>query len=495
MTTDSKRIAELELIKNRKFTATGAISTGNRVGLLDDGTVEVLPNTADQTQSGGSGIVFESGDDTRSVCSVYEPVQNKVVVAYVTWSGSIGTGKCVIGTVSGSTISFSSPIVWDTNVHPGASGDREIDICYDSNSQCIAIVYKVSPNTYVIAGTVSGNTISFGTRASAGIIGYSSRIAFYPPTDQIVITYSDSAAGNSALTRAGTISGTTISFPGPETNLGGTDIYTSDLEYDPYTQKLIFAHGGNGASTCHILRVSSNTVISDNSNQFANIGYHISVAIDTKNNAFIIAYKLSTDSKFYVRVGTISGTTITLGDPVLIHNRIKGSDMSAIFDSFINKIVISYSTEHPPWSGTVIEGEVSAGGTVATNTITFGSEFIFHNKLAQYNSGTFHPIENKCILLFSDLDNSGFGTALYYTPAGTYSFGAALYFGIAGENISDGDTGKIKVIADLADGQSGLTVNAYYYIADDGTLTTTDTGNALVGRAVSSTEIFLTNEV
>ena len=495
MATDSKRIAEFEFTKNRKFIATGAITAGDRVGLKNDGTVEVLPNDADQTESGGSGIVFES-NESRSICSVYEPVQNKIVIAYVALNGSTSAGKCVVGTVSGTSISFGTPVVFESNnVDGGAGGDREIDICYDSNAQCIAIIYKMPPFTRVIAGTVSGNTISFGTYTQMSTSGYACRIAFYPPTNQIVISYSDALAGNSALLRAGTISGTTVSLSSNETSLGNQNVYGSDLVYDPYSQKLLFAFNGTPNAYLHMLRVSSNTVISDGQVSFINRAFSITVAIDTKNNAFLIAYKNGDDGKFYARVGTISGGTITLGNAVLLHNYTTASDVLAMFDSNINKIVISYTREPFPDKGYIRAGEISAGGTVLTNTITFDSEFIFNNDTTRYHSGVFHPIEKKCIFSFMDYGNSQFGTTLYYTPAGTYNVGAALYFGIAGENIADGDTGKIKLITDLADGQSGLTVNEYYYIADDGTLTTTDTGNALVGRAVSSTEIFLTNEV
>jgi len=81
------------------------------------------------------------------------------------------------------------------------------------------------------------------------------------------------------------------------------------------------------------------------------------------------------------------------------------------------------------------------------------------------------------------------------TVSVTSSSNVANYLGIAAENIANGAAGKIKVIADLVDGQSGLTPNKYYYVANDGTLSEFTSSNSLVGRAISATEIFLTNEI
>lgn len=81
------------------------------------------------------------------------------------------------------------------------------------------------------------------------------------------------------------------------------------------------------------------------------------------------------------------------------------------------------------------------------------------------------------------------------TVSVTSSSNVANYLGIAAENIANGATGKILLIANLAGNQSGLTVNTYYYVASDGSLSQSASSNSLVGRAVSATEIFLTNEV
>lgn len=75
----------------------------------------------------------------------------------------------------------------------------------------------------------------------------------------------------------------------------------------------------------------------------------------------------------------------------------------------------------------------------------------------------------------------------------TSSSNASTWIGIAAENISSGQTGQIYVVGGLADGFSSLTVDADYYVNDNGTVGTSSTSNGKIGRAASSTEIYITS--
>ena len=65
------------------------------------------------------------------------------------------------------------------------------------------------------------------------------------------------------------------------------------------------------------------------------------------------------------------------------------------------------------------------------------------------------------------------------------------WIGFPAASISNGASGEINVLGYIASGFSGLTVNATYYVASDGTISTTQRENFRVGRAVSSTEILV----
>ena len=101
---------------------------------------------------GGPVITFDSNS-------------NKVVVAYRD-SGASNTGKARVGTVSGTSISFGT----EASFFNAAANFNAIT--FDSNSNKIVIAFRPPSPTYssylsVVVGTISGTNISFGSRVVA----------------------------------------------------------------------------------------------------------------------------------------------------------------------------------------------------------------------------------------------------------------------------------------------------------------------------------------
>ena len=67
------------------------------------------------------------------------------------------------------------------------------------------------------------------------------------------------------------------------------------------------------------------------------------------------------------------------------------------------------------------------------------------------------------------------------------------YIGISQAAASDGATVDVKTIGGIDTNQSGLTPNAIAYIADDGSITSTNTGE-IAGRALSPTTLLIKNQ-
>ena len=70
---------------------------------------------------------------------------------------------------------------------------------------------------------------------------------------------------------------------------------------------------------------------------------------------------------------------------------------------------------------------------------------------------------------------------------------AASWIGIAAENISSSTIGTVKIMGGVAEGLSGLTVGTTYYVDSNGTLTASSTVYGKIGRALSSTQLLITN--
>ena len=65
------------------------------------------------------------------------------------------------------------------------------------------------------------------------------------------------------------------------------------------------------------------------------------------------------------------------------------------------------------------------------------------------------------------------------------------YIGFSVGAVSDGQTASIRVLGGLDTNQSGLTPNAAVYVNIDGSVTSTNTGNAQLGWALSPTTVLI----
>ena len=71
-------------------------------------------------------------------------------------------GKAVVGTVSGSTITFGSPVTF------ASASLMPLRSVYDSSNEKVVIVFQDGANSSygtAIVGTVSGTSISFGSES------------------------------------------------------------------------------------------------------------------------------------------------------------------------------------------------------------------------------------------------------------------------------------------------------------------------------------------
>ena len=66
-----------------------------------------------------------------------------------------------------------------------------------------------------------------------------------------------------------------------------------------------------------------------------------------------------------------------------------------------------------------------------------------------------------------------------------------MHIGYVGQSANQGDAVNVISVGGIIDGQTGLTIGEQYYVKSDGTYGTT--GEYLVGRAISSTEIYISN--
>ena len=107
----------------------------------------------------GSKTTFESGT-IGDVRGVFDPDNNKVIIVYSDSTNNLG--KAVVGTISGTTITYGSAVTFNGT---GSIGD--FDIGYDTANDKVVIAYRDYGNSSYgtcIVGTVSGTSLSLAQK-------------------------------------------------------------------------------------------------------------------------------------------------------------------------------------------------------------------------------------------------------------------------------------------------------------------------------------------
>jgi hypothetical protein len=484
---DGSGLSGIEL-GTQSFVASGTIPNGATVVINTDGTVSAASSTiVSNIPSTGSEVVFNAAE-TRYISAVYDPDEQKVIVAYTDY-GSSENGKVIVGTVSGNSISFGNEIEFNNQ------DTSHISCAYDTTNNKLVIAYtnNGASNTFhgtAIVGTVSGNSISFGT-ASEFLTSRSldTSCVFDSSQSKFVITYGDFSNSIRGTAVVGTVSGTSISFGSPVVFFSTGTSYGKSA-FDSTNNKVVttFQDNANSSRGTAVVGTVSGTSISFGTPVvFNNANTNKADPVyDPVNEKIVIAYRdLGNSSYGTAIVGTVSGTSISFGTPVVFNNA-STDESTCAYNSTDEKIVISYSDNTNNKLKTII-------GTVSGTSISFGTSVDFNDSIANFISSAYDPVNNKVVTCYKDNGNSSYGTSVAISTISLLNnLTAENYIGIAAETISNGATGKITVVSGTNSSQTGLTTARKYYVQQGGTLgLTADTPSVVAGTSVSSTKIVI----
>ncbi len=448
--------------KTIEAVATATIASKKPVILNSAGTVTEVVESSD---SAGSPTVFES-DTSLFIATTFDSSNNKVVVAYRD-NGNSFYGTAAVGTVSGDTISYGTPVVFE-------SGATEYcALTFDSSNNKVVIAYRDEDNSNYgtgVVGTVSGTSISFGTPV---VFSSSStmRIAatFDTNNNAAAIAYVDFGNSEYGTAVVGTVSGTAISFGTPVVYESAATSWTAATFDTSYNRNVIaYMDDANSDYGTVILGVISGTsfIFGGSPIVFATAATtHIAATYDSNLEKVVIAYRDDGNSMYGTAiVGTVTGSyTMTFGTEVVFEAD-RSDYISAAFDSSNNKAVIGYQDPNNSDYGTAIVG------TVSGTTISFGTAVVFEAADSQNIAVTFDSNENKTVIAYTDVGNSSYGTGVVFS-VGSTNLTANNFVGIADAGIATSATGTIVVQGGTIAGMSGLTTGGKYYVQDDGTLT------------------------
>jgi len=477
------------------FTAASAVSTGDVIGMRSDGKVQSMESldtagSAEET-SNLDGIYMGSS---------YESQYSKMIFNHdgtrVLWLAAVQTTSSYYGNagyyVNGGTVAANGTITWGTRNHlyqiSGTPGYAAV-IRYlptDNNTWIVSIhnsaVSGSQLKTWAIQVSSSG-ALTIGTPYSiASWNAYGSMMDVFP-TGQVIITYNSTAPAT--FYRALSVSGTTL---------------TAGTQYT----------------------MSTNTYIAGQ------------LCVNQNTGKFAIMNQVSSGKE--IRVGTVSGTTLSSTNTVL-----SGSHgASTMGMTWLNDTDFWHGNSNTIYriNGSNVASQLRTGATISGLSgvhsdygypTRYGLNWDDYSLYSLvFNTNTYTHVVYKATyngdgtfsIVFNPIDlNLGFDTANLSYWRTSFSGGKAAmgqmwfdstynstradvvifnagefvntsYVGIAKENISANSTGKIAVSGGTAGGQTGLTAGVTYGInLSSGTIyETLDDAQAI---AISSTEVLL----
>jgi hypothetical protein len=460
--------------------ASGTLANGDKVVINADGTVSVVSSV----QAGAASVFTSLTRDVNSNSVGYDQTNDKVVVAYI---GSSFYLYAVVGTVTAGAITFGTPVV----ISSTDSGFSISQLVFNSTGSKVVIQWVVNEEGKAVVGTVSGTSISFGDTATWGGIGVEDRsssvISTYDSSADRVITFFTTLSGLGRCV-VGTVSGTSISYGSPVSFQVGMGVGRNySCAFDSTNNKVVVAYRDNSNSsfgTAKVGTVSGTSISFGTAVVFNNaVSNPSSMAFDSVNSKIVISYHSgnTSPSPMNAIVGTVSGTSISFGTPAFVVNSQTGDeDVATVFDT-VNSVIRVLTTNSSGALGV-------ATGTVSGTSISFGAITLLGAGSSYGLQSVYDPDTAQVIVMSRGDSNNGIVFPVSFTPNLT----AENFIGISNAAYANGATATIQTVGSVDDAQSGLTAGQAYYVQTDGTLSTTPgTPNVFAGTAISDTKLVI----
>ena len=297
--------------------------------------------TVSGTSISFGGAANFNDDNVNGVSIAFDPnTSNKFVVTY---EDENTEGVAVVGTISGTSISFGTPVVFNS------LWCENTCIVFDPhNANKFVITYSTYISgwaTSAIVGTVSGTSISFGSDLKFDTAKNSHQALDFDPNtaNRFVVTY---ARGNNARAIVGTLSGTSISF-GSAVTISSSAAYYNQISFDPNdSDKFITAWKDSGGGATAVGTVSGTSTSFGTVQYFTTDGCsNIDVEFNPNvEGEFVISF-INDDYEGSVIPGSVSGTTCSFGDEVEFDDAWWGDETWVNFDpNTSGKFVVSYAS-------------------------------------------------------------------------------------------------------------------------------------------------------
>ena len=499
--------------KSAEFVASGTLPNGKPVILNSNGTVTAVALSTQPVP-----IAVPTGSETAYTSAIvafntvqWDGATGRFVAVYADPSNSFYGTACV-GTVTGTSIVFSSLYIWRS------ADSRNVKFAMDPNTAG-KMVIVFSQNLGTLSGVVGTYT---GTGASASMsFGSDAVILNYDIPGDLAVTYDPNTANrfvimahaptNQGKGIVGNISGTTMTM-GTAVDWAGSSgsapypRVVNGINYDKTADKFItaFADGANSDALNAIVgTISSTDTLTFGTRTTSSLTGVIQTSIagdPLRTTSGAIAYNTYASDVYTnkILVTTLSGTTVSFGAVTVF-------DTGAAYFS----IFMGSGTQDIGGCVSVADPEPNGTYTVAARTFTIsgtsiGSLGTRYSMLVidpdpQKPNAQFNPAQLGQFIVNYNLHGSSpyiggrvqLGQFLVGSQQAT-NLTTTNFVGMPDKAYAASATATVVAKGGVSLNQTSLTIGTTYYVQDNGSLgTSAGTVNVEAGRAISATSILL----
>jgi len=368
---------------------------------------------------------------------------------------------------------------------------------------------------YAAVGSVSGNTITYGTPVQFDSLSVSdmdtNSIAFDPNQSGRFVIFYSGVGGQGSRAIAGTRSGTNLSF-GTSVQVFNNPAVQPSIEFDPNTSGQFLMNWGDGANNLRVGTLSGTTITLGTLVSIS-ASYNQPNLVADPNNAgkYLIVYQDGADSDHgYVAVVTVTGTTPSMATPVKFLSA-ACVQPKIVYDSGVADAFVMVFVD----GGNSSQARAIAG-VVSGTTVSFGTAITFNSNANNQLTTIISADPNKTGSFIAVADVNTIGEATFLTRSGTNTitagathtlYNAAKLKGAIAFNPSASKSGQfvyvtedrsaspyksISVLGQGAYTTSVIVPGTDYYVQADGTVSTVSTSPAVnIGKAISTTSLIL----
>ncbi len=474
--------------------ASGALANGDTVVVNTNGTVSAVSGSV--AQNIGTQADYDNGDTISSGYSsaVYDEANSKVVIFYRNQSQN-NYGYAVVGTISGTVITFGTPVVYESSQINLANRVKGL---YIPALQKIIVLYSNSSSqARMKLGTVSGTSISFSSLThpfSGGTISHVD-MAYDAGTGNVILVKAD----GTLTFQVGSFSGSSISYNTAQT-VSGVSGEDPIIKSNGSGGVLCVYEDSSGASRAIALSLSGTTLsVPSSTVLIRNTIYKGHPVLEWVSLYSKFFFAVQEGSSIVGHLISVSGTATTINLGPSTYNPTIAYDTGIGGTLFAETGEMYFFFTRMAGSNTHLR---MAKATITNSSITYSPTNNLGTFIGMSNGGvrTFWPYaiyasDIKSAIVISSSHSSvtnGRGGAVVINNTTTTNLTDENYIGVSDAAYSNGQTATVQIAGSVDDAQSGLTAGQKYYVQYDGSLALTASSPSVVaGTAVSASKIIV----